>query len=352
VIHDEPPSPRKLNASVGKDLETITLKCLEKVPNRRYQSAHDLALELRRYLFGEPILARPVSRMERAWRWAKRKPMMATTAALVVLLGIAGPIAALREQHLRRLLETRFRERDNLINQKEREMQQSAQAIGQLRSQLDRWEGDATPAEVWPAQGEESPRRIVLRDAFEKIKTPLVKSLEKEQVGSREASCGYLGLAIMADAAGRQADAIQFYTRAIGPLEDLRQDNPDEMEAARALAECYTRLAGLVGGDDRAAATEYLSRASKVYGELAHNHQDHLEFKIALMGSELNRANLAGLKAGRSHLRRVAKLNELLLEKWPGDPVASYQLACFLLEREPLLAPPQSAPHADSPTPR
>jgi serine/threonine protein kinase len=50
VIHDEPPSPRKLNGNVPKDLETITLKCLEKEPTKRYQTANVVAAELRRYL--------------------------------------------------------------------------------------------------------------------------------------------------------------------------------------------------------------------------------------------------------------------------------------------------------------
>ena len=59
VIHDEPPSPRKLSSSVPKDLETITLKCLEKEPVRRYQTARDVGAEMHRVLAGEPIQAHP-----------------------------------------------------------------------------------------------------------------------------------------------------------------------------------------------------------------------------------------------------------------------------------------------------
>ena len=72
VIHDEPPSPRKLNSSVSKDLETITLKCLEKEPGRRYQRSGELRDELRSYLGGEPIQARPIGRAARAGRWIRR----------------------------------------------------------------------------------------------------------------------------------------------------------------------------------------------------------------------------------------------------------------------------------------
>src|SRR3954470_11960417 len=65
VIDDEPPSPRKLNAMVSKDLETITLKCLEKSPANRYPTARELGDELRRYLSGRPINARPIGRIPR-----------------------------------------------------------------------------------------------------------------------------------------------------------------------------------------------------------------------------------------------------------------------------------------------
>jgi WD40 repeat protein len=89
VISDEPVPPRRLNASVPLDLETICLKCLEKEPARRYASAAVLAADLRRYLDGEPILARPVGGPERAWRWARRKPALAGSLGAVTLLLIA-----------------------------------------------------------------------------------------------------------------------------------------------------------------------------------------------------------------------------------------------------------------------
>lgn len=93
AVHTEPPSPRNLNANISRDLETICLKCLEKNPARRYATAADLAAELRRYLAGDEILARPITRPERLWRWCKRNPRIPTLSAAllaVVLLAYGG----------------------------------------------------------------------------------------------------------------------------------------------------------------------------------------------------------------------------------------------------------------------
>src|SRR5262245_53632837 len=62
VLHDEPRSPRSLNDQLPRDLQTICLKALAKEPKQRYQTAGEMSADLRRFLNGEPILARPVSR--------------------------------------------------------------------------------------------------------------------------------------------------------------------------------------------------------------------------------------------------------------------------------------------------
>jgi tRNA A-37 threonylcarbamoyl transferase component Bud32 len=86
VLHDEPRPPRKINDRIPRDLETICLKALEKSPQHRYATARKMADDLRRFLGGEPIAARPAGRLERAWRWCLHNPVVAASVALSVVL--------------------------------------------------------------------------------------------------------------------------------------------------------------------------------------------------------------------------------------------------------------------------
>ncbi len=93
VQNAQPVPPRRLNPGTPEDVQTICLTCLQREPARRYASAQALADDLGRFLEGKPILARPVSPLERAWFWCRRRPLLAAmTGGLVavVLLGVAG----------------------------------------------------------------------------------------------------------------------------------------------------------------------------------------------------------------------------------------------------------------------
>src|SRR5207302_7030281 len=90
VLADELVPPRRLQPKVPTDLETICLKCLQKQPIRRYASAEALAQDLRRFQAGEPIEARPVGRVERLWRWCRRKPAVASLTFTLLLSAVVG----------------------------------------------------------------------------------------------------------------------------------------------------------------------------------------------------------------------------------------------------------------------
>jgi alkanesulfonate monooxygenase SsuD/methylene tetrahydromethanopterin reductase-like flavin-dependent oxidoreductase (luciferase family) len=94
VRTQEPAPPSRLQASIPLDLETICLKCLRKGPENRYASASELAEDLRRFLDGEPIHARPISTPERLVRWARRNPWVAALSGAAAL-GLAAFVVTL-----------------------------------------------------------------------------------------------------------------------------------------------------------------------------------------------------------------------------------------------------------------
>jgi hypothetical protein len=84
IVARDPVSIRVLQPRASRDLVTICHKCLEKKPASRYATAAALAEDLRRYLADQPIQARSLGQVERAWRWARRNPGL----SLVLLGGV------------------------------------------------------------------------------------------------------------------------------------------------------------------------------------------------------------------------------------------------------------------------
>ena len=94
VVRDDPIAPRKLRSDIPVDLETICLKCLEKDPAGRFASAQQLADELRRFVGGDPIEARPPTRIQLTRRWCQRNPIIASLSAAIALSLLIGTIVS------------------------------------------------------------------------------------------------------------------------------------------------------------------------------------------------------------------------------------------------------------------
>lgn len=103
VLEDQPRPPRRLKESIPRDLETICLKAISKSPAARYQRAAQLTDDLRRFLAGEPILARPEGYAKRLWRWCRRYPLAVTLFLTTVFAASAGMVylSHLSDEHVR-----------------------------------------------------------------------------------------------------------------------------------------------------------------------------------------------------------------------------------------------------------
>jgi WD40 repeat protein len=138
VIAEEPVPPRGNRPSIPRDLEIICLKCLEKAPARRYATAATLAEDLRRFLDGRPILARPTGVARRAWKWCGRRPLMATLlgAAAVTILVAAAWIASIAD--FKGKVQSITHERDRSLAERRRIGDQIAAVRAEIRREQEK----------------------------------------------------------------------------------------------------------------------------------------------------------------------------------------------------------------------
>ncbi|MFI5457998.1 MAG: protein kinase [Isosphaerales bacterium] len=154
VSDQDPPAPRDLRPGLARDLETITLKCLEKRPNRRYATAPELTEDLQQFLNGKPVHARPVPAWDRAGKWARRRPVHATLAVVIVLamVSIVGVLlwsGAWLRRHNQKLRETVARaERDMQLAERSAQDARIEIARGEEREQFGQRYGLATQVKL------------------------------------------------------------------------------------------------------------------------------------------------------------------------------------------------------------
>jgi tetratricopeptide (TPR) repeat protein len=132
VIHEEPPPPRSVNPALPRDLETVLLKAIARDPAHRYQTAGELADDLRRFLDDKPVLARRVGALERTWRWCRRNPLVAAlTAAAAGLLLLVAAVATAGYVYTQAALNREEAHRKDAVEAGERAEKNLAQALEQ-----------------------------------------------------------------------------------------------------------------------------------------------------------------------------------------------------------------------------
>lgn len=155
IIEDRPPSPRRLNAKIPRDIETICLKCLEKKSANRYITAADLADDLEAFLEGRSVKARPVSKAVQGVRWCLRNPAVSSLACAVLLLlisvvivssvGLLKTRAALAESEERAdTIETNLYRSEMLLAGR---AARAEEGLGEVRRLLDHWVPEKTRAD-------------------------------------------------------------------------------------------------------------------------------------------------------------------------------------------------------------
>jgi hypothetical protein len=346
-VTDDAPNVRSLNRHVPLDLATICAKCLERSPAARYQTAKQVADELRRYLNNVPIHARPISRPARFVRWTKRNPLLATVAALIFFLAVAGPTAAVVIAGQRNRLGELVVEKDNLINTSQRSLDRYAEENSRLKRDIEIEAGRESPWQIWQEAREAKPRRMLIADLYKHSQEQLQKAIDDKQLSDADRCRALLALAMMTEASGTNGnnDAAKVRLQAIGLLKRLADERPSVESIDDALTQTiddYSKVAGLKNSDEDGFFEQSRARRQRA----AEAHPDDLKRQIAWFESEMRSAASLERFDRLPRLMAAEKIRTSLKSQWPNDIADIYRLTCFLAEKDCPLAKTEALPNA------
>ena len=319
ILKDDPPNPRQLNSNISRDLDTICLKCLEKEPRMRYATAQKLALELQRFLAGEPVLARPIGRLGRIWRWSKRKPttaaLCATALALTLTLAVGGPLVALRESGLRTRAERLATEKACLVDRNKKlakqerlkrveaeaatQREQKANRLAQARfdvarQAIEKYYLGASEDVLLKQEEFKELRETLLRTALDFYQQLQSTLQESSDAASREAlGHAYLVIGTIMRLVGDQAQAKIACHRATVVFEQLVAEYPAVMDYRKQLADSYNGL-GLLrsASKDVKVAIDLYQQALEIQQHLVAQSPTVSQYKNSLVMTYNNLGNL------------------------------------------------------------
>jgi eukaryotic-like serine/threonine-protein kinase len=253
VRSDDPVPPRRLVPKLPRDVETICLKSLEKEPSRRYASAGALDEDLRRFLNGAPILARPVGWVEGVGRWCRRNPWLAAFLASMVA-GVVGLVALASAQAQTNLLLVDANSATNQALAKTRTAQEETQAAlsqsqeSQKRADESRRQAEAVSTFLVEAFRSADPsqdgRQVKVVDILDRASARLDKEFDGSQAtkGALLSALGntYLGLALYDRAVSLHSRALAVREATLGP------EDPDTLASRNNLAVVFTETGRLI----------------------------------------------------------------------------------------------------------
>ncbi|HEY7426639.1 MAG TPA: protein kinase [Gemmataceae bacterium] len=275
VSTHEPVRPRKLNPAIPRDLETIVLKAIAREPSGRYQSAGELAEDLRLFLDDQPIRARRISAPERLLRWYRHNRVVAGLLAALLLVffaGFGGVLWKWREAEQALHSEAEQRERaEKATERAENNVRLSLQAFENIFNDLAAQE--ASLSVRWPPRME-----------GESGRTPRPRETDQE--------------------AALLQDVLQFY-------EEFAKQNETNARVQIEAAKAHRRIGDIhLRRDDLEKASASFRRSAALFEELFAASPSDLDLRYELAETLTHTDPLAAAAEAEKRLRRALALAE------------------------------------------
>jgi serine/threonine-protein kinase len=308
VVTEEPVPPTRLQSRVPRDLETICLKCLQKDPRKRYRTARALADDLRNFLDGRPIVARPVGPAERCLKWARRRPATAALLAGSLLLALGLTVLGLVfTQKLQSERDEADRQRGIALRLKEEADAARSEALenfGLAREAVDNYSSRVSD-NLRLRQEDLRPLRKELLETVVPLYEKLVRRSQGDDVEAQRGQA-YVRLSHLTAEIGDKARAIEQAQQARDIFEKLCRSQPESVEHQASLGNILNELAGLyqsTAQSDRAEAT--YQQGIAVWRQLASKDADNLANQVNLANLQ---SNLASLYTATRRFRQAEEL--------------------------------------------
>jgi tetratricopeptide (TPR) repeat protein len=315
-------SPRQFQPHLPRDLETICLKCLMKSPQRRYASAADLADDLRRFLAGESVRARPIGPLDRAWRWSRRRPAVAALAASLLLVSAAA-FATVTWQ---------WRQAIGLAAEAKRQEAIAEANYGKVRAAIDDYFTTVSEETLLNQPGLQ-PLRTKLLQAALAYYVDFIEQRQGDPDFEAELGAAHYRVGRIIQLTGTRQDAERPYNTAIEILEKVVAQNPADARSKQHLARCYNNLAGLLfsaAGDTQRSADLY-QKATTLQEQLVEHHPADTEYRHSLASISFNVAMLQDRTGkpdeARAGFARAAALEQRAVAEQPDNPAYLHILA-------------------------
>ena len=332
VVNEEPPQPRRLNRHIPADLETICLKCLEKDKTQRFATADELAAEFRRYVRKEPIHSRPITSVERAWRWSRRYPWRSGFVALLALVALVSPPVAVHQNRLYRRIAAQKDVLEKTIEKMRNAWASSAESSARLNEQVDQLQGALAPDN--PLQNADllGSKSMMMTHLYEQHYRPrLGQSTEPQD--AKQAAMAHMAAGLIARSLNRDDDALRHYEAAIEAWNDLGSEDLAGAVVRSDLANCYIEYSQLkFKSGDTAVAQETVDRGIGILQELASEGPFSTVRQLDLAESYLFRVELVeSMAEDRDNLLLAQAAIDRVVSQWPEDAEQGYRLLRVLI---------------------